>query len=350
MIEGYEFCYQAIVDLVQRDFLGRDLEDSVFFKWGQEKIRKGDYFYGAKDEDGVRKRMKDVLDLYNCIKTFGYSPTAAKRWDKDHRLATFPISVRFDAEGRIHVCDGYHRLSILKSLGLVVDVDCIITNSAQALDTNRTGIARGDFPLAEILQELNSGKNIYQPNNDPRCEGWIVWRPDCPERLKSILPEISGISVLDIGSSEGYFSRELSKKGYQVTGFDTDARRIAVARYLATKENQDIIWCKKDWRDLKGVSDRWDTIIMLSVWHHAALQDVDQAIEDFRIFKGRCKKLIIETPLDAEKISWTSAQQKMAFYFTVESFIHYIEDSTGMNVYKTAPDVIGRGMFFFLEV
>ncbi len=356
MIKGYDFLLEVIRDLVDRRTNGESLDDSLYMKWARPKIRSGSWHYGCKTETDIVERRRRILELYDYIKVNGYNPVAALDWDRRYNQVTFPISVRFDQDGYIYVCDGFHRMVILHLLGIKVKVDCVITNSPLALDTERTGFTKGDFPLDQLLKEVNSGENLYQPNKDPRCINWTLWRQDCESRLKLIrsrLPEKKKTdhpSLLDIGSSEGWFSRAFSKAGYTVTGLDTDARRIAISRYLAIKDSLDIRWETGDWLNFIKRTTPFDTIIMLSVWHHDIIANgLFEAIEHLKVFRGSCKRLIIETPLDSAHISWLKKEKPNADIWALHDPKQILEGATQMKVYHTAPDFIGRGMFFILE-
>ncbi|KKL99789.1 hypothetical protein LCGC14_1810950, partial [marine sediment metagenome] len=67
-----------------------------------------------------------------------------------------------------------------------------------------------------------------------------IWRQDTHARLDLILPHVTGKTVLDVGCSEGYFSRALATRGFKVTALDYDPRRIAITRYLSIINNRDL--------------------------------------------------------------------------------------------------------------
>ena len=97
---------------------------------------------------------------------------------------------------------------------------------------------RGDFPLTETLEKLNSGRNLYQPIYDARVGDWNVWRPDSQMRLNILMDGalVPG-SVADVGCDTGFISRALARAGHKVTALEGNLKRLAVTRYLATIKN-----------------------------------------------------------------------------------------------------------------
>jgi len=87
--------------------------------------------------------------------------------------------------------------------------------------------------------------------------------------------DLKGKSVLDIGCSEGFFSRQCARLGAgPVTGLDTSLGRLMCASFIALREGLDI-------RYRMGVfpagvpSVRYDYVLCLSVLHHSlAKKDV----------------------------------------------------------------------------
>jgi len=148
-----------------------------------------------------------------------------------------------------------------------------------------------------------------------------------------------GQTFLDIGCAVGYFSRMLAKKHYVVTALDTDRRRIAVTRYLATLANVRLKYHIGSWQGyLESLEegDGFDNILMLSVFHHDMLRmKPDKAFETLQLFRGRVKRLFVETPIDSHQIKWLDAEKQKTFSLTEENFVHRLEENTGMKVVDT---------------
>ncbi|GAH16920.1 unnamed protein product, partial [marine sediment metagenome] len=211
----------------------------------------------------------------------------------EHRVCKTVLDIG-SAEGQVHVYDGFHRLAIMQYLKMRTKVNCVISTR----DPNPA--RRGDFPLVKTIIKLNKGKNLYQPCDDPRLKGFRVWRHDSAQRLNYILEHRVCKTVLDIGSAEGYFSMELAKKGSMVTALDTDKRRIAVTRYLATINSLKLNYHVGKWQEYLKGDVKFDNILFLSVFHHDMLRmKPSNAFDALKAFRGKAKRIFFETPIKA---------------------------------------------------
>jgi len=302
---------------------GQDLNKSPLAEWGREALKAKRWWYGCEKaqnkEKCIRQRIAQFIALYHSIDEKGYTGS--------------DISIIFDGNGQVHVYDGFHRLGIMKYLKMRTKVNCVISTR----DPNPT--RRGDFPLVKTIIKLNKGKNLYHPCDDPRLKGFRVWRPDSAQRLNYVLKHRVGKSVLDIGCAEGYFSRELAKKGSVVTALDTDKRRVAVTRYLATLNNLKVRYHVGSWQNYltnlkKGV--RFDNILLLSVFHHDMIRmKPAKAFEALQLFRGRAKRLFVECPLKSSEVKWLPAEKRNLWSFSEKNFKNKLEENTGMKVKDT---------------
>lgn len=300
------------LDMYLRD---EDLSESPLVQWGRRTLKRGAWWYGVqkmppeKWESLILKRQQKVIDLYLNIKNHGYNGSV--------------ISIFFDDNGNICTYDGFHRLSIMKYLGMEVLLNCQISTR------------KSDFSLVETVMDINNGKNLYQPCDDVRLKDFNVWRKDSSERLKFILENISGKTVLDIGCSEGYFSRELTKNGYQVTALDTSKKRLAVTRYLSIINNLELNYYRGRWQDYIEDKD-FETILFLSIFHHDILNfGLEEAFKQLEKFRGRAKQVFFESPISSKKVGWIDEERKTTYGFSEEAFKTKIEEATNMIVTKT---------------
>jgi FkbM family methyltransferase len=239
-------------------------------------------------ESAIQKRQKDVFGLYESIKKNGYNESEFLGfWDED---------------GFLHIYDGHHRLSILRYLGLDVDVNVEDEWAGLGPDAYSPSESAG-FPLRDRLR-LESGRvRVYQPIDDPRVSDIPIERQDSEARLAWIKERLAPGSVLDIGCSEGFFSRAFLKDGRRVVSVDIDKNLVAVSRYLSTRENLAGDFRVGKWQD--NIADGFDNIIYLSVLHNEVNAVGEHAaFEGLKLLRGKCKRLFVEIPSVQMQPDW----------------------------------------------
>lgn len=305
-----------IFDLLDRYVRGEPIENSEVAQWGRRTVQRGSWFYGCTKhgmENCIQLRQKMILELYENIKTNGYNGST--------------ISIYFDkTTGQVHTYDGFHRVSIMEYLNIDADCNCTVSYHHPTRPD-----MRGDFPLEDRLRELNSGQYLYEPCEDPRVKNWPVWRPDTPMRLTIIKKHLVPGSVLDVGCSCGWISRQLARANYTVTSLESNPKRLAVARYLSITQNlPSITNLQGKWQNIDG---SYDNILMLSVLHHDFLAEgTEKTFQNLKRLQGRCKHLITEVPLTAESVAWLPKEKRDAWKFTLTDLSQKIEVSTGLSM------------------
>jgi|GEM_PF-1712501 FkbM family methyltransferase len=250
--------------------------------------------------------QEDFIALYESIKKDGYNDSV--------------FLCNFDTEGRLQLYDGFHRHAILNYLGIETDLN---------VETEWTGLngqTSNDFPLRKMLTVPPNRVRVYQPIDDTRVKDIPVERKDSQERLEWIREHLTKGTVLDIGCSEGYFTRALLRDGYAVTSVDIDANLIAVARYLTTTANlRGDFQCMK-WQDFITSSGHFDNILYLSVLHNEInAMGEKKALELLRLMRGKANKLFMEIPSIGVQPDW-------GFAFTPAEVIPKLEDALEMDV------------------
>ena len=306
--------YKIIADTLNAYESGEDISDSPLIQWGRRTLSRGAWWHDVekalpeKREQALQIRQQSVLDLYLDIKNNGYNGST--------------ISIFFGENGNIETHDGFHRLSIMAYLEMEEMLNCMISPR------------KSDFPLVKTIMKINNGKNLYQPCDDERLKDFRVWRKDSYNRLNFILENIAGTIVLDIGCSEGFFSRELVKQGFQVTALDAERRRLAVTRYLSIINNLELNYHQGCWQEYIGDKD-FDSILFLSVFHHDILNfGVDEAFKQLEKFRKRTRQLFFESPTSSKRVRWLDKNKRDTYDFTEKEFKAKIEEATQMNVTK----------------
>jgi len=228
-------------------------------------------------EECWQEVQQDFIDLYESIKKDGYNGSE--------------FLCRFDDEGRISLYDGYHRHAILNYLKIETDL---------AVETTWIGLngeTSNDFPLREMLTLPSGRVRVYQPIDDERVKDIPVERQDSQERLEWIVKHLAGGTVLDIGCSEGFFSRALSERSCQVTSVDTDHKLIAAARYLTTTANLPGDFRCERWQDTLSGEASFDSILYLSVLHNEInAMGEEEAFSSLERMRGKAKQLFVGVP------------------------------------------------------
>lgn len=265
---------------------GENLENSPLILSRINALHE-DCFKRLGEVEPLLERQNKFIALYESIKSRGYNEAN-------------PLWIYFDENGYLRLYDGFHRLAILNHLNIDIKVPCSIDW------TGIDGTKGQDFPLVEVLKkEAPAGESLYQPIDDDRFKGWYVDRPDSAQRLEHLLSQMSGKTVLDIGCSEGYFSRELTKRGYKVTAIDWSNGLISSARYLSTINNLDIKYYTGEWYDIVQALPCFDNILMLSVIHNDAKRiGIGRALQKLWALNGKCQRLFLEVPNNDNERQW----------------------------------------------
>src|SRR5262245_46195760 len=117
------------------------------------------------------------------------------------------------------------------------------------------------------------------------------------DRIK--LPtNLAGMSVLDLGCNEGFFSLEAKRRGAEfVVGLDHDEKLLAGARKLAEVQNLDVSFVHGDMTKLPH--RKFDFVLLLSALHY--IDEPAQLLRNIRDVLTPSGVLILETGVAAGK-------------------------------------------------
>jgi SAM-dependent methyltransferase len=88
-----------------------------------------------------------------------------------------------------------------------------------------------------------------------------------PSALR-LLGDVSGKTVLDVGSGSGIFDRELSRRGAVVTGYDVSSEQVALARQAEQPETSDIRYVVSSPQEFR-TEQPFDKAVSVLVLHYA---------------------------------------------------------------------------------
>jgi 2-polyprenyl-3-methyl-5-hydroxy-6-metoxy-1,4-benzoquinol methylase len=213
-----------------------------------------------------------------------------------------PIIVRSIKESSYYeVIDGNHRIARAYMQGkkhvkvTLIDDDEVYT------------------PLQRLLLDVmwtDKRKWLYQPVHAPELkENWTLIRKST-DRLdkinsflkeKRLLPPVSK-SYLDVGSSYGWFVSKMDQAGFESYGLEKDYIAISLGIQIYGLKQRQIINSNLE-LFLKGTSDTFDVVSLLSVLHHfARSQDSINPEEIIKMIDKVTKKvLFFETGQSHEK-------------------------------------------------
>lgn len=92
--------------------------------------------------------------------------------------------------------------------------------------------------------------------------------------LKSVIGEVKGKTILDIGCGGGLTSVPLSRLGAKVTGIDADKQAISVAKQHSKEQNLDINFIHGAAENLVEEGQKFDVVMALEVIEHVDNPDL----------------------------------------------------------------------------
>jgi ubiquinone/menaquinone biosynthesis C-methylase UbiE len=109
--------------------------------------------------------------------------------------------------------------------------------------------------------------------------------------LRTILPTLCGVTILDVGCGEGRLAAELAAAGAQVTGVDPSASALARARALAPAASFVCAGAEA----LPFLSASFEAVVVVNALHHVPTELMDLALrEASRVLRSDGVMVVIE--------------------------------------------------------
>lgn len=89
------------------------------------------------------------------------------------------------------------------------------------------------------------------------------------QHFAHVLPDVTGMTVLDIGCNAGFYALEMKRRGAaRVLGIDSDPRYLAQARLASEVSGLDIELRQLSVYDVAKLGERFDLVIFMGVLYH----------------------------------------------------------------------------------
>lgn len=218
---------------------------------------QGQYFGGTTIND-VIERGRRFISRFNGIQL-----TDTRFGESDP--GSVPVVRRVAFSNCFEVTDGKHRMAIDIMRG-ARSVRCAVL---------------ADEPVMTPIQQMVLGSDwteghrvVYQPLDLPEFREWPIVRR-CRDRLQMMRAFLSSRgprsgSYLDIGSSYGWFVKQMGALGYQASGIDRDKAAVAVGT-IVYGVNPAQITVGDMIEFLSRAGQRFDVVSCFSVLHHFLL-------------------------------------------------------------------------------
>lgn len=206
-----------------------------------------------------------------------------------------PITGGISGDGRIHVIDGNHGVSILIYLKHDSRIPINILNRDDEWVRFKSG-----------LHEIYGKKLLYQPLEHPDFQDWKVEHP-CIDRWDTIKDHIVGERVLDIGCLTGWFSRRIAESGRSVVGVDSDSRVLGAAKIISAYKgfsSDNPSFLNMGFEKLLGDGAKFDTILCLNVLHHYIRNSQKKMLDAVKLMSEHSEHLILELETKNIPIKW----------------------------------------------
>ena len=172
----------------------------------------------------------------------------------------------------------------------------LLTSAPRLGPIERRRIAAKVQALGPWFHNMNLAQGVWtHPQTEGAGPDYPAWRWNL---IKPLLPEMAGLSCLDVGCSSGFFSLKMKELGAaKVLGVDhgEQVRAIEQARFAASSLGLDVEFQTMSVYDVAGLDRQFDLVLFLGVFYH--LRHPMLALDALRkVCKGTLLFQTITTP------------------------------------------------------
>ena len=145
----------------------------------------------------------------------------------------------------------------------------LLTSARRLGPVDRRRIAAKVRALGPWFHNMNLAKGVWtHPQPDGAGPDYPAWRWNL---IKPLLPELTGLSCLDVGCSSGFFSLKMKELGAaKVLAVDhgEQVRAIEQARFAASSLGLEVEFQTLSVYDVAGLNRQFDLVLFLGVFYH----------------------------------------------------------------------------------
>ncbi len=261
-ISNKKFEDGSIYKSLKAHFLGdKKWKETELYQKMAKKIEKGELIQGCHNLKSLDNYFSGIDRLYKKIKTEGYklNRESMRNGKCDPYFEKYDeVIVNISRKGWPLFCDGRHRLSIAKLLG-IEEIPVIVAARHKEW-----------FNFKIELKKYSEKRNgLYQP-------AYHFDLVDIPYNYDGarfeIIKENIGISngeVLDIGANFGYFCHKLEEIGFECTAIEINPQEVYFMKKLkeANRDNFSI-YRESIFEFKRDKKLNYDVVLALYVFHH----------------------------------------------------------------------------------
>lgn len=231
----------------RRHLAGTPWEETEYFQRNVALIESGTPKWHCRTREDFLARCHGLDAIYASMKEFGF----IQNGDEDC------ISVALDRHGRPLFCNGRHRLTFAKLLG-------IPSVPVRIIARHRLWV---EFcAKVDAYAKRNSGK-LYAPiDHIDLADRPAFHRGRTQFILENMLP--SSRTVLDIGSHWGYLPTRLERTGRHCVAVEQSPEQLFFLNTLRKANDLSFDVVSDDIFNYVGSGKQFDTVLALAIFHH----------------------------------------------------------------------------------